>query len=39
VLAAMRPISGVSTVKMRVMKELIVVQDWLKDEIDKRVLA
>jgi hypothetical protein len=37
--ARLRSIDGVSSVKVRVMKELIVVQDWLKGELDKRVSA
>jgi DNA-binding Lrp family transcriptional regulator len=30
-------IDGVNSVKMGIMKELIVVQDWLRDEIRKRI--
>ena len=33
----MRSLDGVSSVKMGIMKELIVVQDWLSDEISKRI--
>jgi hypothetical protein len=39
VLAGMKSIDGVSNVRMGIMKELIVVQDWLKDAIDKRISA
>ena len=39
VLSRLRSIDGVGSVRMRIMKRLIVVQDWLKDEIEKRVAA
>jgi hypothetical protein len=32
-----RGLDGVDSVKMGIMKELIVVQDWLRDEISKRI--
>jgi DNA-binding Lrp family transcriptional regulator len=32
-----RSLDGVDSVKMGIMKELIVVQDWLRDEISKRI--
>lgn len=32
-----RSLDGVDSVKMSIMKELIVVQDWLGDEISKRI--
>jgi hypothetical protein len=32
-----RGLDGVDSVKMGIMKELIVVQDWLGDEISKRI--
>ena len=30
-------LDGVESVKMGVMKELIVVQDWLRDEVEKKM--
>jgi len=32
-----RTLEGVKNVKMGVMKELIIVQDWLRDEIGRRI--
>jgi DNA-binding Lrp family transcriptional regulator len=37
VLAGLRSIDGVSSARMRLMENLMVVQDWLKYEIDKRI--
>lgn len=37
VITYLQSLDGVSTVKMGIMKELIAVQDWLKDEIEKRM--
>ncbi len=37
VLAKLRSVDGVQDAKMNLMKEVIVVQDWLKDEIGRRI--
>ena len=35
----LRAIDGVRSVKMRIIKEIILVQDWLQKEIEKRISA
>jgi DNA-binding Lrp family transcriptional regulator/copper chaperone CopZ len=35
----LKAIDGVKSVRMRVVKEIIVVQDWVRNEIEKRVSA
>jgi len=37
VLDWMRSLDGVKTVRMGIMKELIILQDWLRVEIDRRL--
>jgi DNA-binding Lrp family transcriptional regulator len=37
VMERMKANEGVTSVRMRIMKEVIIVQDWLKSEIDKRI--
>lgn len=34
-----KEIDSVKSVKMGIMRDLIVVQDWLRDEIDRRISA
>lgn len=38
-LGSLKSIEGVANAEMRIMKEVIVVQDWMKSEVEKHISA